>query len=248
MVLIAMNYANDLLGKKMAENEYSTNQQFMRTAGQQIDDIAWIIGRTQTVSYASKFGQVNFQPMVLNYTVEAKSNTTQWQTVGIYQTGIILFNTPVDSYSMGDNYFARIPYSANGSFLQSGSAAPVSQVFCNEKLGMTDGSYLRIVVVPTARALDSENFTKFYLPTLVNGTHLYHSQSVTLSGSGISKSIKIGVDQVRFNVTFPKAALGYDQSFFKFDHLSEIKFLPHTSVVEFYVGTVTVTIGQVYGG
>jgi hypothetical protein len=30
--------------------------------------------------------------------------------------------------------------------------------------------------------------------------------------------------------------------------LSETKFLPQTSVVEFYFGTVTITIGQVYGG
>ena len=52
----------------MAENEFSTNKQFMQTTGQQIDDIAWTIGRTQTVSFSSKYGNVKFQEVALNYT------------------------------------------------------------------------------------------------------------------------------------------------------------------------------------
>ena len=42
MILVAMSYAENILSMKIAENEFSTNQQFMRTTGQQIDDIAWI--------------------------------------------------------------------------------------------------------------------------------------------------------------------------------------------------------------
>ena len=33
MILIAMSYANNILSMKMAENEYSTNKQFMQTTG-----------------------------------------------------------------------------------------------------------------------------------------------------------------------------------------------------------------------
>ncbi len=49
----------------MAQNEYNTNKQFMQTTGQQIDDIAWTVGRTQTISYSSKYGNVKFQEVAL---------------------------------------------------------------------------------------------------------------------------------------------------------------------------------------
>ena len=68
MILIAMSYANNILALKMAQNEYSTNKQFMQTTAQQIDDIAWTVGRTQTVSFSNKYGNVQFQAVALNYT------------------------------------------------------------------------------------------------------------------------------------------------------------------------------------
>ena len=42
MILVAMTYANTFLDTRMAENEFSTNKQFMLTTGLQIDDIAGI--------------------------------------------------------------------------------------------------------------------------------------------------------------------------------------------------------------
>jgi hypothetical protein len=244
MLIVAMGFANNILNTKMAVNELETNQQFLTTTGKQIDDIAWIIGRTQTILYSSRFGQIVFEPSVINYTIEAKISDS-WVNVGTFQTGIILFNMPTSVFAMNNSYFERFPYTANGSFLQRGASAPIDQVFSTQKGSMSDGSYLRVVVVPTIRALSSANYSKFYLPTLDNGTHLYRSQSITLSGNGIERFTKSGVDQVRINATFPKAALGFDADFFQFDHLSETETLPADSVVGFYVGEVTVTIGQV---
>ncbi len=66
-------------------------------------------------------------------------------------TGIILYNMPVGSYSIGNDYFERVPNYANSSFVQSGSSAPIAQVLCVEKLPMSDGSYIRTVVVPNMR-------------------------------------------------------------------------------------------------
>ena len=40
MILVAMGFANNFLDARMAENEFSTNKQFMYTTGLQIDDIA----------------------------------------------------------------------------------------------------------------------------------------------------------------------------------------------------------------
>lgn len=129
---------------------------------------------------------------------------------------------------------------------------------------MVEGNYTRIVVVPSIRMLSSTivgaqqnatNYIKFYLPTLEPGTHLYRSQSITMTGSDITKIVKSDVSQVRINVTFPNGppdgTLGFDSDFFKFDHnidfyhASETIALPPNSVVEFYIGKVIVSLGQV---
>jgi hypothetical protein len=258
MILVAMSYANNILSLKMAQNEYSTNKQFMLTTGQQVDDIAWTVGRTQTVRFSSMYGNVKFQEVALNYTFRVHyNNTNTWENLTISgNTGIILYNMPVSSYSMGNNYFERLPSNANSSFLLSGSTAPISQVICEEKLPMSDGSYLRIALVPTMRMLTSNvastNYFKFYLPDLENGTNLYRSQSVTLTGNGISKVTRSGVDQVSISVSFPRAAsLGFASSFFNFKantinlNSTSTPKMPLNSVVEFYIGKVVVAIGQV---
>jgi hypothetical protein len=51
MILVAMSYASNILNLKVAQNEFDGNKQFMATTGQQLDDIAWTIGRTQTITY-----------------------------------------------------------------------------------------------------------------------------------------------------------------------------------------------------
>lgn len=261
MIMVAMTYANNILSLKMAENEYNTNKQFMQTTGQQIDDIAWTIGRAQTVSYSIKYGNVEFQEVALDYTFQVHTSTGGWKTLSLSgETGIILYKMPVGSYSLGNNYFARAPITANTSFLLPDSSAPISQVICEQKSSMSGGSYNRIALVPTMRVLTSTvtsttgstNYFKFYLPDLKNGTNLYRSQSITLTGEGISKVTQDHVDQVIISVSFPQAAsLGFDSSFFNFksntitlNSASTPKLTPD-SVVEFYVGNVKVTIGQV---
>ena len=223
MVLIAMSYASNILNEKAAQNEFGTNEQFMQTAGQQIDDIAWTIGRTQTISYNSRFGALRFEPAVVTYTVEVHVGS-QWQTLPIsIQTGVILYNMPVSSYTLGNGYFQRLPADANSSILQTGSAAPITQVFATEKMPMTSGSYLRVVVVPTMRVLDSSstNCYKLYLPTLSNGTQNHYTQSLMMTGDGIQKAVQSGVDQIRITATFPKAAQGFDAAFFNFHSVTE---------------------------
>jgi hypothetical protein len=260
MILVTMSYGNNFLNTRLAENEFSTNKQFMQTTGLQLDDIAWTTGRTQTISYSSKFGSLKFQELALNYTIQLHTSSG-WEIITANgETGMVLFNMPASSYTVANNYFERVPFSASSSFLQSGSSAPVSQVFCEEKLPMTDGSYTRIAIVPTIRMLNSTisgtqqnptSYFKFYLPTLENGTSRYLSQSVTLTGDGITKITRSGVDQVRIDVSFPQASHGFDSSFFNFNsttltlsNITNPAILPN-SVVEFYFGKVMVTIGQV---
>ena len=255
MILIAMSYSNNILGIKMAQNEYNTNKQFMQTTAQQIDDIAWTVGRTQTVSFSSKYGNVQFQAVALNYTFRIHTSAGYETLTLPGKTGIILYNMPVGSYSLGNNFFQRLPSNVTSSFLLSGSTAPISQVICVQKVPMNDGTYNRIVLAPNMRVLTSTvtstNYFKFYLPDLENGTNLYRSQSITLTGNGITKVTRSGVDEVSISVNFPKTSLGFDSSFFNFNstsitlNASSTPRLPSNSVVEFYVGKVVVAIGQV---
>jgi hypothetical protein len=255
LILVAMTFANTFLDSRLAENEFSANKQFMITTALQVDDIAWTVGRTQTVRYSSDFGNMKFQNSTLRYTFEVDDGTG-FKTLFTQETGIILFNIPVTSYSLGNNYFQRVSPMSNGSFLQEGPSAPVSEVICVEKLPMADGSYIRIAVVPTIRILqatigsstDSTKYVKFYLPALMNGTNKYLSQSVTLTGDSITKFTKSGIRQVRISVasTVDAAAAGFDSGFFNFDQVSKTISLSNpNSVVEFYVGNVLVRLGQV---
>jgi hypothetical protein len=253
MILVAMSFANNILSLKMAQNEFSANKQFMQTTGQQIDDVAWTIGRTQTITFSSRFGVVKFQEVALNYTFRICYHNSTWENLTVSgETGILLFNVPISSYSMANNYFERVPYAANSSFVLAGSTAPVTQVFCEQKIPMTDGSYLRIVLIPTIRVLNSTGYFKFYLPSLQNGTSPYQTRSLTLTGEGISRIVRNNIDQVVVTVSFPKAAsIGFDADFFKFNNTtmtfnstSTPKLNPD-SVIEFYTGKVLVSIGQV---
>jgi hypothetical protein len=243
LVMVTTGFANNFLNAQLAENEYSSAKQFMLTTGLQVDDVAWTIGRAQTVRYSSRYGQATFESSVLNYTFEVYDSS--WHTVLNVTTGIILYNMPTSEITYGNNYFERI-FPSNDSFLLDGSAAPVTHVFAVEKLPMTDGSYTRVVVAPSIRMLTSTvgetTYVKFYLPSLSEGTNLYRSQSITLTGNDVTKVLRKDVAQVRISVAFPSAAQGFTQDFFNFTTPSPLG-LASNSVVELYVGEVTVSLG-----
>jgi len=252
-VLITAFCATNILNYTLAENDFAASKQFMLTAGLQIDDVAWTVGRTQTITYSSKFGHVRVQTLALNYSMQTHSNTTGWETVlSNVTTGMVLFNIPIYDYNIDNHYFERLlPTSQNGSFLQEGPAATVTHVFVHELLPANNESYLRIAIVPSIRFLNSSiagpnqststSYCKFFLPTLERSSgNPYLSQSVTMVGGEITKIIRNGIDQVNITVSFPS---GFDSTFFNFDKLVETKSLPADSVVEFYIGNVIVSLG-----
>ncbi|MEM2972205.1 MAG: hypothetical protein QW270_07305 [Candidatus Bathyarchaeia archaeon] len=232
LLLVTIVFANNFLNARMAENEFSAMEQFMQNVGLQIDDVAWIPGSTRTIRYTSKYGHVNFEPAVLNYSVYV--NGEWWN----FTTGIILFNMPVSHYSLGNGYYRSV-YPSSRSFLNYGPSAPVSYVFVVEKLPMHDGGFIRVVVVPTIRVLNS----KFYLPILSNGTSPRLSQSVTVTGKNISVKTAENVANITIRVSFPKFSSGFDRDFFNF--FNETIPAPMGGVVEFYVGEVMVSLGRI---
>ena len=245
MLLVTIVFANNFLNSRMAENEFSAIKQFMQTVALQIDDVSWTIGRTQTMRYASKFGVINFESLTLNYAVYVNN-----VYLANYTVGILLFNMPISKYSLGNGYYERVFPSSNSSFLQKGASAPVSYVYVIEKLPMNDGNYIRVVVAPSIRMLNStisaggetKNYSKFYLPVLQQGSHPRRSQSVTLVGSSVSVKTESG-NAVKITVNFAKASLGFDADFFRFVSTEEIVDIPDGSVIEFYTSEVIVSLG-----
>jgi len=250
LVLVAASYANSSLTSQIAGDEFSANKQFMQSTGLQIDNVAWTIGRTETIDYTAKYGQVTFVPNVIDYTFEIY-NGVSWQTLYSSTTGMVLFKMPVRDYNLGNNYSSRIMPSNSGSFLQSNASSPVSQVFAVQKTPMQDGSYARIVAVPTVRVLNSAlvtgvSYYVFYLPCLVSGSSPYLSQSVTLTGSNLNNFRPSGTTtQVRINATAVNPTpMGFNNAFFNFDNTSKTTIIPPGASVAFYIGTVEVSIGM----
>jgi hypothetical protein len=243
--LVTIVFANNFLNARIAENEFGAMKQFMQTVGLQLDDVAWTIGRAQTVRYASKFGQVNYVDEALTYTVYLNDETDCWAN---FTTGILLFNMPIAMYSLGNDYYESV-FPSNRSFIHMGASAPVSYVYVVEKLPMVDGSFIRVVVVPTIRVLNSkittDNYFKFYLPILSAGTHPRRSQSVTLTGKNVSVKTASNVNTVKINVSFPESARmrGFDADFFNFEKTEVVVDVPDGSIIEFYTGEVTVSLG-----
>jgi hypothetical protein len=250
LVLVAVTYANGSLTNQIAGDEFSANKQFMQSTGLQIDNVAWTIGRTETVDYTASYGQVKFEPNVLDYTIQIY-NGISWKTLYSSTTGMIVFNMPVGDYNLGNNYFSRIIPSNSGSFLQWNASAPVCQVFAMQKIPMQDGSYARIVAVPTVRVLNSDlvtgvSYYTFYLPCLVGGENPYLSQSVTLTGNSLTNLTPGGtITQVRINATaVSNSPTGFNSAFFNFASTSQTVTIPSGATIEFYIGTVEVSIGM----
>lgn len=242
MLLVTIAFVNSYLNGQIAQNDFSSMKQFMQTVGLQVDDVAWIPGRTQTLTYASKYGGITFRSPALTYSFYFDGSL-----VASFPVGVILFNIPTSSYSVANNYFEELFPSSN-SFLQNGTSAPVSRAFITEKIPMQDGNYIRIVVAPIVRQLNALingiSYARFYLPILNQGSAPQLSQSVTLTGINVLHEISSNVNNVTIVVAFPNAVgMGLTSDFFNFAATSQSVILGQNSVVEIYGGNVTVSLG-----
>lgn len=243
LISVALVFANNLLSVRMAESEFNSAMQVMQTVGLQIDDVAWVIGRTETVRYSSRYGDVAFES-ALNYTIYINTTTQSNQRLYTTTTGILCFNMPISQYSVGNNYYELIYPSVDEGFLLKGTSAPVARVFAVEKLPMGGKSFVRVVVAPTIRMLNltigDTNYVRLYLPVLLEGNATKRYQSITLSGESVSK-VGESVTGIKVEVNFPLP--GFDNSFFHFSKTVEPISLTEESVLELYVGEVDVALG-----
>jgi hypothetical protein len=250
---VALVFANNLLWSRVAEGDFESSKQLMQSVALQIDDVAWTTGRTETIRYASQYGDIEFEAEVLNYTVTVDGEEKS------YETGILMFNIPTSRYSISDDYWAKIFPQTYENLTLKGTSAPVARVFAVESTPMPDGKYIRVVVAPSIRVLTSSITTsesstcyvKMYLPVLNAGESPRLLQSITLTGESFNAYTKNDVDSINVTVSFPSAGSGFDSTFFNFpgDNPENFDFtLPEYSgydniVLELYVSEVSVAFG-----
>jgi hypothetical protein len=249
---VALVFANNFLWSRVAEGDFNSSKQLMQSVGLQIDDVAWTVGRTETILYASQYGAVMFAPSALTYTVTVNGVSTP------YETGALMFNLPTSSYSVTNNYWERIFPVQDESLTLKGTSAPVARVFVVERLPMADGSYIRVVVAPSIRVLyssintsiSSTYYIRMYLPVLNAGEAPGLSQSITLTGESVNAHTVDEVTSISVAVAFPSAASGLDSVFFNFPEVSEDIPVPTSGydnvVLELYLSEVSVDFGLNY--
>jgi hypothetical protein len=253
LLSFALVFANDFLWSRVAEGEFDSSKQLMQTVGLQIDDVAWTVGRTETILYASQYGEVVFTPSALTYEVTVNGGAPQQ-----YETGALMFNFPTSSYSVTNNYWERIFPDQDESLTLKGTSAPVARVFVVERLPMADGSYIRVVVVPSIRVLYSSintsiistYYIRMYLPVLNAGEAPRLSQSITLTGESINAHTVNDVTSISVTVDFPSEGSGLDSVFFNFPGENP-EDIPVPSgydnvVLELYLSEVSVDFGLNY--
>jgi hypothetical protein len=250
LISATLVFANNFLWAEVAEGEFNSAKQFMQTIGLEIDDVAWMLGRTGTIRYSSTYGDVYLYSSVLNYTVYVQTEST-YEPFFSKEVGVLVFNLPTSRFTMAGNFYELLVPSTNGSLVLKGSGTPVARVFAVEKLSMGDGSYIRVVVAPSIRFMNSTitlagnstYYSKLYLPTLTPGNAPRLIQAVTLRGEGVEAQTLSGVKSINVTVTFPDPeGRGFDASFFKFP-LYEVIDVPDNSVLDVYVGEVEVEFG-----
>jgi hypothetical protein len=249
---VALVFANNLLWSRVAEGDFDSSRQLMQSVGLQIDEVAWTMGRTQTIRYASQHGDIEFRSDVLNYTIDVTVGGEVYSYN--YSTGALMFNIPTSRYSISDDYWAKIFPETDENLTLKGTSAPVARVFAVEKTPMPDGKYIRVVVAPSIRVLYSNittsgnptYYVKMYLPVLNVSESPRLSQSITLAGESLNAYTRNGVDSIDVTVSFPKEGYGFNSDFFKFPGANpeNFDFTGYGNVVlELYVSEVSVAFG-----
>ena len=79
-VSVTLTFVQNNLTLRGAENDFNSMKSFMRTVGLQVDDVAWVAGRTETARYTTQFGSITLSDPLITYSVEVgrKTDSISW--------------------------------------------------------------------------------------------------------------------------------------------------------------------------
>jgi hypothetical protein len=258
LLLVTIVFINNRLWSNVAQSDFDSATQYMQTIGLQIDDVAWTMGRTETVQYSSSYGSVSIsQANAINYTIRVTTQGNRNLTYfASYVSRILLFNMPSSSYSLGNGYYQQIYPQTFNNITLSGASAPVARVFAREMLNsMTDGNFARIVVTPVIRVVSSSvnssssnvYYLKLYLPVLEPGSAHGSAQSVTMTCNSIQASTLSQITSIEITVYYPSSTQGFNSPFFNLYSSNQTINVPpkgyNNAILEVYSGNVETMLG-----
>lgn len=249
---VTLIFANNFLWTRVAEGDFNSSKELMQTVALQIDDVAWTVGRTETTSYGSQYGNVIFQQSALTYNVTVGRDGEPNYVVSC-ESGAVMFVFPTSSYTLTNDYFENIYPNQMSSLILSGTSAPVARVFAVEKVPMADGSYVRVVAVPAIRvltsfintSLSSTYYVRMYIPVLNQGETPRLSQSITLTGESLDARTINDVANITVGVSYENGSvIDFAFSNFLFESEEDISIPMGVDVVlELYLSEVSVGFG-----
>ena len=251
ILAVTLSFANNFLWTSVAQGDFDSSKQLMQTVGLQIDDVAWTAGRTETINYGSQYGDIIFEQSALTYTITVERGELDTVVVS-NETGALMFVFPTSRYSISNDYFENIFPSQIDSLTLNGTSAPVARAFVVEKLPMDDGSYIRVVVVPSIRVFNSSiitiggttNYIRMYLPVLSPGESPRLSQSITLKGESVNALTLSDVTGITVDVSFEDGSvMDFAFSMFPFGTEENLSLPSGDVVLELYLSEVSVGFG-----
>ncbi len=248
---VTLGYTQSTLTRKNGETDFESAKNFMRNLGLQVDDVAWVKGRVDTVHFTSQYGQLEYLPGAVTYTIDFydASNAHLGSTV-IVDCDIFMYNMPVEKYYLEEGYYQTLISEGDDNLILTGVNAPVTRVFATQSSIVGNNQYLRIALVPAIR-YQSYNVTygattryiRLYIPKLQPGYSSNQPKSVVLTGLDINTEIRQGVRKIVVSVDFPLLDQNYDNNFFKFQPPGETITLTANTNVELYTGIVRLDYG-----
>ncbi len=248
---VTLGYTQSTLTRKNGETDFESAKNFMRNLGLQVDDVAWVKGRVDTVHFTSQYGQLEYLPGAVTYTIDFydASNAHIGSTI-IADCDIFMYNMPVEKYYLEEGYYQTLISEGDDNLILTGVNAPVTRVFATQSSIVGNNQYLRIALVPAIR-YQSYNVTygattryiRLYVPKLQSGYSSNQPKSVVLTGLDINTEIRQGVRKIVVSVDFPLLGQNYDNNFFKFQPPGETILLTANTNVELYTGIVRLDYG-----
>ena len=253
---VTLGYTQATLTRKNGETDFESAKNFMRNLALQVDDVAWVKGRVDTVHFTSQYGQIEYLSDAVQYRIDFYDGSNRLVGSNVTDCDVFMYNMPTEKYYLEEGYYEPLIIEGSNNIIAIGTNAPVTRVFAAQSSTVGDAQFLRIVLVPALRCQTynvtsndiTTRYVRIYLPKLQPGYSSSLPKSVVLTGLDIKTEIHEAVRRIDVSLVFPMDAKYYDNNFFQFKvgdapAVTQSISLTGDSNAELYIGMVRLDYG-----
>ena len=247
---VTLGYTQATLTRKNGETDFESAKSFMKNLCLQVDDVAWVRGRVDTVHFTAQYGQLEYLEDGVQYKIDFYDSFNTLVNTTTLTSDVFLYNMPVEKYYLDETYYEPLIKEGSNNLFLSGPNAPVARVFGIQSSIAGDSQFLRIALVPALRWTSYEvtgssttHYVRVYYPDLQRGYSSDLPKSIVLTGIDVTTGIHNNISRIDVAVTFPQFEKNYDNNFFKFNEVTTSLTLSAESQVEMYSGQVRLDYG-----